>query len=79
VVELKAPDQPGLVYTLARTLADEQIDITSARIATAKALALDVFYVRDAQGRKLDPDTMARVEGALLKALGARVDPKSEG
>jgi [protein-PII] uridylyltransferase len=79
VVEVKAPDQPGLVYRLARALADEQIDITSARIATAKALALDVFYVRDAQGRKLDPETMARVEGALLKALGARADTKSEG
>jgi [protein-PII] uridylyltransferase len=79
VVEVKAPDQPGLVYTLARTLAEEHIDITSARIATAKALALDVFYVRDAQGRKLDPETMARVEGALLHALGARADTKSEG
>jgi [protein-PII] uridylyltransferase len=78
VVEVKAPDQPGLVYTLARTLAEERIDITSARIATAKALALDVFYVRDAQGRKLDPETMARVEGALLKALGVRGDTKSE-
>jgi [protein-PII] uridylyltransferase len=72
VVEVKAPDQPGLVYTLARTLADERIDITSARIATAKALALDVFYVRDAQGRKLDPETMARVEGALLAALSGQ-------
>lgn len=79
VVEVKAPDQPGLAYTLARTLAEQQIDITSARIATAKALALDVFYVRDAEGRKLDPDTMARVEGALLAALGARADSKSEG
>jgi [protein-PII] uridylyltransferase len=79
VVEVKAPDQPGLAYTLARTLAEEQIDITSARIATAKALALDVFYVRDTEGRKLDPEAMARVEGALLHALGARVETMSEG
>jgi [protein-PII] uridylyltransferase len=79
VVEVKAPDQPGLAYTLARTLAEQQIDITSARIATAKALALDVFYVRDREGRKLDPEAMARVEGALLSALGARADAKSEG
>ncbi|MET0553138.1 MAG: [protein-PII] uridylyltransferase [Vicinamibacteria bacterium] len=79
VVEVKAPDQPGLAYTLARTLAEERIDITSARIATAKALALDVFYVRDTEGRKLDPDAMARVADALLHALGARADAKSEG
>jgi len=71
VVEVKAQDQPGLAYTLAHTLAELGLDITSARIATAKALALDVFYVRDAQGRKLAPEALAGVERALLDALGA--------
>lgn len=77
VVEVKAPDQPGLAYTLAHTLAEQGLDILSARIATAKALALDVFYVRDADGRKLDPEAMAIVEQALLGALraGTRRDP----
>ena len=78
VVEVRAPDQPGLAYTLTRTLAEQGIDISSARIATAKALALDVFYVRDAQGRKLDLETMARVQDALLEALDARPDIRSE-
>jgi len=71
VVEVRAPDQPGLAYTLAHALAELGLDITSARIATAKALALDVFYVRDATGRKLAPDALAGVEQALLDALGA--------
>ena len=71
VVAVRAPDQPGLAYTLAHALAELGLDITSARIATAKALALDVFYVRDAQGRKLAPDALAGVEQALLGALGA--------
>jgi len=78
VVAVKAPDEPGLAYSLAHTLAELGLDITSARIATAKALALDVFYVRDAQGRKLDPDTLPGVEQALLAALGAR-DNRSDG
>jgi [protein-PII] uridylyltransferase len=68
---VRAPDQPGLAYTLAHALAELGLDITSARIATAKALALDVFYVRDATGRKLAPDALAGVEQALLDALGA--------
>jgi [protein-PII] uridylyltransferase len=72
VVEVKAPDQAGLAYTLAHGLAALGLDILSARIATAKALALDVFYVRDAEGRKLDPDAMAAVEEALMGALIAR-------
>jgi len=79
VVEVKAPDQPGLAYTLAHTLAELGLDITSARIATAKALALDVFYVRDTQGRKLAPDALAGVEQALLEALGARDKNRSDG
>lgn len=72
VVEVVAPDQPGLAYTLAHALAELGLDITSARIATAKALALDVFYVRDAQGLKLEAAELERVEAALLRALGAR-------
>jgi [protein-PII] uridylyltransferase len=79
VVEVSAQDQPGLAYTLAHTLGELGLDITSARIATAKALALDVFYVRDAQARKLDPDTLPGVERALLAALGAREKPRSDG
>jgi [protein-PII] uridylyltransferase len=71
VVEVKAQDQPGLAYTLAHALAVLGLDISFARIATAKALALDVFYVRDAQGRKLAPESLAGVEQALLEALGS--------
>jgi [protein-PII] uridylyltransferase len=77
VVEVKAPDQPGLAYTLAHTLAEQGLDILSARIATAKALALDVFYVKDGEGRKLDPDTMAVVEQALQAAISGRDKAKS--
>ena len=71
VVEVRTQDQPGLAYTLAHALAELGLDITSARIATAKALALDVFYVRDAQGRKLAKEALPNVEQALLAALGA--------
>ena len=79
VVEVKAADQPGLAYTLAHTLAELGLDITSARIGTSKALALDVFYVRDTQGRKLDPDALPGVEQALLEALGAGDQNRSDG
>jgi [protein-PII] uridylyltransferase len=72
VVEVRAPDQPGLAYTLAHTLAVLGLDLRFARIATEKALALDVFYVTDAEGRKLAPDACALVEKALLSALPAK-------
>src|SRR4029453_2153310 len=79
VGEGNAPAEPGRASPLAHTLAELGIDITSARIATAKALVLDVFYVRDSHGRKLDEGQAARVEAALLAALGARVGTTSQG
>ena len=41
IVEVRAPDQPGLAFTLSEALAELGLDITFAKIATAKALALD--------------------------------------
>ena len=70
IVEVRAPDQPGLAYTISEALAELGLDITFAKIATAKALALDVFYVTDAAGMKLLPEVLREVEAALLEALG---------
>jgi [protein-PII] uridylyltransferase len=72
VVEVRAQDQPGLAYVIADALADLGLDITFAKIATAKALALDVFYVTDAQRRKLGAEALPAVEEALLRALGTK-------
>jgi len=70
VVEVRAPDRPGLAWTLAHTLSGMGLDIRFARIATEKALALDVFYVTDSLGRKLAAESREQVERALLEALG---------
>jgi [protein-PII] uridylyltransferase len=72
VVEVRAPDEPGLAYTISDTLSGLGLDIVFAKIATAKSLALDVFYVTDAAGRKLLPEVLGVVESELLVRLGAR-------
>ena len=72
VIEVRAPDRPGLAWTIAGTLARLELNITFAQIATAKALALDVFYVTGAGGQKLAPTELAAVEEALLASLGGR-------
>jgi [protein-PII] uridylyltransferase len=77
VIEVKAQDRPGLAWTIADTLARLGLDIRFAKIATAKALALDVFYVTGAGG-KLAPEELAGVEGALLAALGGRPTTKTK-
>jgi [protein-PII] uridylyltransferase len=71
VIEVRAQDRPGLAFTLADALARLGLDISFAKIATAKALALDVFYVTAERGHKLEAESLPRVEAALLGALAA--------
>jgi [protein-PII] uridylyltransferase len=80
VIEVKAQDRPGLAWTIADTLARLGLDIRFAKVATAKALALDVFYVTGVGGLKLAPEELAAVEEALLAALGGRptTQPKED-
>jgi [protein-PII] uridylyltransferase len=77
IVEVRAPDRPGLAYLIAHTLSGLGLDISFAKIATAKALALDVFYVTDGKGRKLSPEGMDEVEGTLLRVLGGAPRPRA--
>ena len=69
VVEVRAPDQVGLLYRIASALHDLGLDIHHARIATHPEGALDVFYVRDLSGEKLSDsaadDAAARLTAAL--------------
>ena len=80
VVDVRAQDRPGLAFAIAETLARMGLNITFAKIATDRALALDVFYVTDG-GQKLAPETLARVEASLLAALqrGKESNPVKEG
>jgi [protein-PII] uridylyltransferase len=53
VVEVRAPDQVGLLYRITAGLHDLGLDIHHAKIATHPDGALDVFYVWDLSGEKL--------------------------
>ena len=70
MVEVRAPDQPGLAYTLAHTLSGLGLDLRFARIATEKALALDVFYVTDAEGGSSPRRSRRRWRRLCSHALG---------
>ena len=53
IIEVDTRDRPGLLYDLTRTLADSNIYIASAVIATYGLQAVDTFYVKDVFGLKL--------------------------
>ena len=66
VIEVNARDRPALLNALAYALFQSKVTISSAHIATYGERAVDVFYVTDLIGGK--------VEGtARLKALEKRL------
>jgi [protein-PII] uridylyltransferase len=80
IVEVRAGDRAGLLYRLTTALAEEGLDVTSARIETLGADALDSFYVCDPAGTAMDPDRRRRVEQALVAAVsGGAPEAAAEG
>jgi [protein-PII] uridylyltransferase len=70
VIEVRAPDTPGLLSRIATALAGAGVSITAARAATYGAGVVDAFYVVDAGGRPLDPGPPTeRVVAAVAAAL----------
>lgn len=71
VVEVNAGDRPALLYALARALFQAKVTIHSAHIATYGERAIDVFYVTDLIGDKIETTGRLRtMERLLLEAAG---------
>ena len=60
------------IATIANTLTDLEVDISTARICTEKGAAIDSFYVREEDGGKiLSPERQKAIERRLLHAINA--------
>ncbi|TFV63467.1 UNVERIFIED_ORG: [protein-PII] uridylyltransferase [Bacillus sp. AZ43] len=68
IVEVRATDRAGLLYRLTAAITGEGLDVTSARIETLGADAVDCFYVCNPSGSPVEPDQRARVDRALVAA-----------
>jgi [protein-PII] uridylyltransferase len=70
VIEVAGRDRPGLLYDLTSSLSDLSLDITSAHITTFGEKAVDVFYVTDLTGKKIDSETrQSAIRERLTKVL----------
>jgi [protein-PII] uridylyltransferase len=76
VVEINARDRPALLAALAAAIHASGHVIHSAHIATYGERAVDVFYLTEADGKKLNEDAAERLREALLEA--ARDPVKAE-
>jgi [protein-PII] uridylyltransferase len=72
VVEIHGLDRPGLLYELTATLSRLSLNITSAHVATFGERVVDVFYVTDLMGAKIDSlPRQAAIKRALIHLLTA--------
>jgi [protein-PII] uridylyltransferase len=71
VIEINGQDRVGLLYDVTRALSDLRLSIVTSRVSTYGNRAVDVFYVRDRFGFKVERAGAQRhVRERLLAALG---------
>ncbi len=75
IIEVDTRDRPGLLYDLARTLADNNVYINSAVIATYGEQVVDSFYVKDMFGLKFHS---ASKRAALERKLRSAIEEGAE-
>jgi [protein-PII] uridylyltransferase len=72
VIELNGRDRPGLLHDMTAAISEQGLQIASAHITTYGVRAVDVFYVKDVFGLKIENERkLASLRIALLAALGA--------
>ena len=72
IIEIHTRDMPGLLYKLTYVLFQSGLDIWSAQIATRADQVVDVFYVRDFDGRKIEAsEEIDRIRSKIASVLPA--------
>jgi len=76
LIEVAGHDRTGLLYDLTATLSDLNLDITSAHITTFGEKAVDVFYVTDLMGKKVESTERSKtIRSRLLNVLSPIARP----
>jgi [protein-PII] uridylyltransferase len=70
VMELTAPDRPGLLARIGKIFLDFDLSLQNAKIATLGERVEDVFFITDARHQPLaDPELCARLQDAITAQL----------
>ncbi|MEM7170508.1 MAG: [protein-PII] uridylyltransferase [Pseudomonadota bacterium] len=83
VIEVNGRDRAGLLYEVTQILTDLNLTIQSALVSTYGERAVDVFYVRDRKGLKIESKSKLKLmEERLIAALAGNkmmFGPEAEG
>lgn len=72
IIEVFTYDFPGLLYSISDAIYRCDLNIWVAKIATKADQVVDVFYVRDVNGQKVDlPEQVTAIKAAIMGRLPA--------
>ncbi len=75
VLEVNGRDRPGLLYDITAAISEQGLQIASAHVSTYGVRAVDVFYVKDVFGLKVENERkLQQLREALLEALASPED-----
>jgi [protein-PII] uridylyltransferase len=75
VLEVNGRDRPGLLHDVTAAISEHGLQIASAHVTTYGVRAVDVFYVKDVFGLKVENERkLAALREALLVALASPED-----
>jgi [protein-PII] uridylyltransferase len=70
VIEVNGRDRPGLLHELTRELTGLKLQVSSAKISTYGEKVVDVFYVKNLFGHKVEQeDRLTEIRAALTEVL----------
>jgi [protein-PII] uridylyltransferase len=70
VLEVRAPDEIGLLHRITRALFEAGLDVVSARVSTLGEMVVDAFYVRESGGGKItDQARLSHISNAIHAEL----------
>jgi [protein-PII] uridylyltransferase len=79
VIEVNGRDRPGLLFEVTRVLTGLNLQISSAKISTYGEKVVDVFYVKDLFGHKVEHERKLKdIRERLVAALTEPVPGESE-
>lgn len=71
VLEVRAHDEPALLWRVAHVLAHVGVTVLSARVSTLGSEAIDVMYILNADGSRLRPHEQESLIEAVRNTIGA--------
>jgi len=79
VMDVFAPDRRGLLYVIAQALFDLGLSVHAAKVTTHIGQIVDVFYVLDAQQRKISgSEEMQRIKASLTYRIEMALQQETE-